>query len=46
VAVQSPASAEIAVMPEAAIARAQPQFIGSLEELAMFIVQLVSGGTT
>ena len=46
VAVQSPASAEIAIMPEAAIARAQPQFIGSLEELAAFIVRSVSGSST
>jgi two-component system chemotaxis response regulator CheB len=45
VAVQSPESAEIAVMPEAAIARARPQFIGSVEELASFVVRLVSGGT-
>lgn len=46
VAVQSPESAEIAVMPEAAIARANPQFIGSLEELSTFVVQLVSGSAT
>ncbi len=46
VAVQSPESAEIAVMPEAAIARARPQFIGSLEELSTFVVQLVSRSTT
>ncbi|MFT3926761.1 MAG: chemotaxis protein CheB [Myxococcales bacterium] len=46
VAVQSPESAQMPLMPEAAIARAQPQFTGSLSELTAFIVSTVAGSTT
>ena len=39
--VQDPATAERATMPEAAIAAAQPQVVGSLEEIADQLVRLV-----
>jgi two-component system chemotaxis response regulator CheB len=43
VAVQDPRSAEATAMPRAAIERADPQFIGTLPELASFTVRTVRG---
>jgi two-component system chemotaxis response regulator CheB len=42
--VQAPESAEIPLMPQAAITRGNPQFIGSLAELTSFIIRHVTGG--
>lgn len=43
VAVQDPRTAEAAMMPVAAIERADPQFIGTLTELASFLIRTVRG---
>jgi len=40
VVVQDPASAECSLMPAQAIARAKPQFVGRLDEMAPFLAEL------
>lgn len=45
VAVQDPNSAEAQIMPRAAIESARPQLIGSLPELAAFVVRTARNGT-